>query len=289
MKNNLFLVSCLFLIGFSASAQYSEDYVEVYSTNIGGENYSIVKMSRKDERVKIKYFAGKDFTGRSVYERYLTWSKNKNIIALSSGAYMNGCDVSFSRPDGLCIDNGTVLNRDFKSFDGLVIAFANGGIFVSNIKEEATKVKNQDGTFLSLNMNNQFDRVRFIKWAENNSATVFQTHLLYFEGIPKVYTNGDQSIRHRQLIIVGKDSSGEIFHFLVYLNEGATLYDATLKVAKYLQEYEDLTIKSMINVDCGCHHILQVRKSDGSIDGRSGFSGTTHITNAANLIVYYYE
>jgi hypothetical protein len=289
MKNNLFLFSCLFLIGFSASAQYSEDYVEVYSTNIGGENYSIVKMSRKDERVKIKYFSGKDFTGRSVYERYSAWAKNKNIIALSSGAYMTHCDASYATPIGLCIDNGQLVNNEIANFDGLAIVYTTGEMAFSNLKDGDLGVTKGDGTKMTLNLNNSFDRTRFIKWAEDNAATVFQTHLLYFDGKPKVYTNGSQLIRDRQLIITGKDRSGEIFHFIVHLKGGATLYDATFKAAKFLQVNEDLTIKSIINVDPGCHHILEVRKSDGSIDGQSGFTGKNPISSALNLIVFYYE
>jgi hypothetical protein len=289
MKQLSVLFSFLCLMLSSAFAQYDEDYVETYSTNLGGETYSVVKMSRRDEKVKVKYFAAKDYNGKSVYQRYLDWSRNKKIVAYSSGTYMTACDASYAKPDGLCIDNGQLVNNEIKNFDGLAIVYATGGMVVSNLKDGDLSVTNGDGTKMTLNLNNSFDRTRFIKWAGENSATVFQTHLFYYKNSPRVFSNGSSEPRERRFLAVGRNDEGELCHYIVNLGGANTVYSATMKVAKFLQSNDGLNITFLINLDTGCQNVFGVNASNGSVDQRKGFSGTTPITNAANLIVYYYE
>jgi uncharacterized protein YigE (DUF2233 family) len=118
------VLNLVFLMFFNSilNAQYNENYVSVSSETIENELYSVIEMTRKDERVKVKYFADKDLAGRSVYQRYLTWSKNKSIIASCSGTYY-GMD---NKPVGICIDEGQTVNKAEAAMDALVLVYRTG-------------------------------------------------------------------------------------------------------------------------------------------------------------------
>ncbi len=286
MKHLFTLIPSLFFLVLSVSAQYDEDYVQTYSTNFEYEKYSVVKMTRSGERVKVKYFAGRDFNGSSVYERYTQWARNKKIIAYSSGTYMSDCEPSLANPVGICIDNGKEVNKTLKDFDGLVIVYATGGVVLSNIKEGNLKVTNSDGTPMTLDLKNSFDFSRFKSWAGLNSATVFQTHLLNKDNVIKIKP-GSTKLQHRRFMAVGKNPDGEIMYYLVNYDGEQTLYDGTVRVTNFIKKLESLNIYWMINLDRGCQDVLRVNKPDGSVDNK--FVGNTPITSAANLIVFYYE
>ncbi len=64
------------------------------------EPYAILKMSRKNDRVKVRYFAAKSFDGTMVGSRYNSWSANKNVIAISSGTYMDNCNATICKANG---------------------------------------------------------------------------------------------------------------------------------------------------------------------------------------------
>ncbi len=70
-------------ISESARAQYDDTYVSMSSANINGDPIHVVKMSRKDNHIKVKYFVCKE-KDKSVPQRYYEWAKNKNIIAFSA-------------------------------------------------------------------------------------------------------------------------------------------------------------------------------------------------------------
>jgi hypothetical protein len=104
--NKIFVVSliaicCLLTFAFMPMYKFTYDtnYVQISSANYNGDKFTTVNMTRSGERIKAKYFAAKDANGRSVYSRYLEWSKNKNIILLCGAAY---CDASIPpKPSGL--------------------------------------------------------------------------------------------------------------------------------------------------------------------------------------------
>ena len=112
MKTTLIFTSICFLC-FYGSAQncYLDDYVEISSVKSDTDTYDVVAMRRSGDRIKAKYFAARDYNGKSVHERYKLWSKsNPNVILISSGTYMN----NYSIPVGLTIDNGIVVNQNLK-------------------------------------------------------------------------------------------------------------------------------------------------------------------------------
>jgi hypothetical protein len=281
----------LLSVHLQSSAQYDPAYVSTSTSTINGEKYSVINMSRKDNRIKVKYFAAKDYNGTTVYQRYQEWARNKNIVAYTSGTYMTECDATIARPVGLCIDNGVLVNNAIKdNLDGLAIVYATGGMAVSNLKDGDLSITNADGTRENLNLRNAFQRTRFINWAKDNEATVFQTHLFYYKNNVEVFYNASPELRERRFLAVGKDSDGTIRHFLVNLSGFNTIYNATIKVSNYLKSDEDIEdLIFLINLDTGCQDVFQLKTKVGGVDNRSGFSGKASLSESTNLIVYYSE
>jgi hypothetical protein len=286
MKSMICSITLLLLFGLAGPlyAQYDEKYVSTSTEVIDGEVYTVVEMTRLDERVRVKYFA--DATqGRSVYNRYLNWSKNKSIIAASSGTYFS--EEKVPRPVGICIDEGTIINKTEYKMDALVIVYKTGGVVVSNLKEGNLTVKDDSGP-LSLNLKNPIDRVKFFNWSVENSATVFQTHLLYYKNKLQIAENSSANKRERRFLIAAIDDQNVVRYYMVNLKGYNTLYNASLKVLKYIQDYTD-NIVYMINLDTGAQDYYEVRESNGTKKATDGFKGNLKIEATKNLLVFYFE
>ncbi|MCU7551410.1 hypothetical protein OCK74_19970 [Chitinophagaceae bacterium LB-8] len=291
MKISKLLLAAISQIMFvSAMAQYDASLVEYKSSSIAGETYSVIKMSRKGERVKVKYFAANAPDGSLVYERYQKWASNKNVIAVSSGTYMTDCNARKALPVGFCVDNGTIVNRQEKNgLDGLAVVYATGGIVASNIKDGNLSVK-IDGQNATLDIRNAFDRERFLKWAQGESATVFQTHLFVYKNQLKLGTNSSPNLASRRFLAVCKDEDGYVVHYIINLPKEATIYQGSDKAFKILKDAEYVQdVVFMINLDTGCQNVFSLFDSKGNKVANKNFAGDTDITNASNLIVYYYE
>lgn len=278
------------IVFFSAFAQYDANLVEYKSSTMGGETYSVIKMSRKGQRVKVKYFAAKASDGSLVYERYQNWAKNKNVIAVSSGTYMTDCDARKASPVGFCVDDGTVVSRQQKdNLDGLAIVYATGGLVASNVKDGNLGVS-IDGQNTTLDIRNAFDRERFFKWAQGESATVFQTHLFVYKNELKIGTNASTAVASRRFLAVCKDEGGNVVHYIINLPTKATIYqgsDKAFKILKNAEYVEDVVF--MVNLDTGCQNVFSLFDSKGNKVANKNFAGDTDIENSSNLIVYYYE
>lgn len=286
-KTLLIFSSCLF--GYSSYCQYSNLYVSATSDYYNNSSLSIINMSRKDEKIKVKYFAAKD-GDNSVYDKFLAWKTGKNIIAYSSGTYMTTCESQTAVPVGLCIDNGRLVNNVLTNdLDALAIVYATGGMVASNLRDKDLTITYQDGTKKTINIREPLDRRIFIDWAKSNSATVFQTHLLSYKN-QLLIRPGANRISNRRFIAVGKDSEGTIRHIIISILAQLSLYDASVTALGYINSQGILSnVTYMINIDPGCQNVFQAFKSDGSYDYRTGFSGDINISNASNLVVYYYE
>lgn len=273
----------------SIFAQYNGDYVDISQVVLAGDKFSFIKMSRKNGLIKAKYFAYKDSYGASVYTRFREWEINKKIILFSSGTYLDLCDAEIARPEGICIDEGKVVNRSIMTNkDGLVIFYPTGGIAVSDIKNDLLKISSSNGT-KQIDIRKPQDRIDFISWATSEKATAFQTHLLYYKNNLTIYTNSSPLRAPRRFLCVARENE-EIFHYIVYLATNTTLYDATVKVSNFLKSYEQIQdLVYVINLDTGCQNVFELRQPNGKIDTRTEFTGSLPITKAANLIVYYQD
>ncbi len=291
MKAKLILLAFIVMSFTAHNAKYDDDYVQISTVKHGNHKYNIVYMQREasKKRIKAKYFAAKDFNGKLVPDRYKSWSFGKNIICLTSGTYMSDCNASMATPVGLTIDNGVLVNKRVVDFDGLVIVFATGGIVVANLEEKNLRVQGGRISGMKLDIKgNSLHKTEFIKWCERNEATVFQTHLLVYKNKIKVSSvNSSSSKRERRFLAVGYDDDEQLVHCIVHFPEYTTLYNGTKKVLNFLNEFKEMEVEYMINLDTGCQNVFKLYNGDGSLN--HSIKGERFINNAANLLVYYYQ
>jgi hypothetical protein len=289
MKRKLLILLTLPVIFCSASIMkhvlnYDPNLVNISVAPWENNKYYMVTMSRKNERIKAKYFAAKDASGNSVYDRYTSWANGKNIVLLSSGTYMNNSN----EPVGLTIDNGVIVNRNLTSdFDGLVVVYATGGIAVSNLKEGNFHMKcgGEDKTFDIRDSRQRYD---FMQCAAQVEATVFQTHLLVYKDQLKIYSNSSPTKRERRFLAVCKDEDGVLQHVIVHSPTESSLYDGTKWVYEFLKESASMSeIIFMLNLDTGSQDVFTLYDKSGNIS--PVIKGKQPPSVAVNLLTYYYQ
>ena len=282
----LFIIICNLISFKEAVGQDLNQLVEFSKSTMHGEEYFMLSMNRKNERIKAKYFASEDINGESVHERFLKWGLGRKIIAVSSGTYMNGC-YGGANPVGLTIDNGVPVNVRMENFDGLVIVYATGGVVASNLQEKNLSMY-CDGENKVFDITDSWDRQDFINCAKSVDATVFQTHLLVWKNELKIYSNSSSEERERRFLAVCKDEEGHILHVIVHYPNSVSLLKGAKNVKTFLTEFKDMEeVVFLVNLDTGCQDIFFVWDNQGNI--RETITGRSAITAAANLLVYYYE
>lgn len=295
MLRHCFVFICVFIFGNSASAQYDAALVKTTTLEYEGDEFQVIQLSRANNRIKVKYFAAKDFVNnKSIIQRFNDWKMGRNVVLYSSGTYMDDYN-SNAKPVGLTMDQGVMVNERLETnrLDALVIVYATGGIVVTNLKDGNLNYINQ-GSKVSANLNNSLQRAGFINWAKENAATVFQTHLLVYDNTLKLtdplYSNCTtcKQKRERRFLAAVKDSEGNIYHVIVNnLNHSNSLYQATQKTLKYLNERKDFQVVFMINLDTGAQDVFQFYESKGTPHPK--LKGPTDIKIAVNLLVYYFQ
>lgn len=266
---------------------YDSDLVEFGLETYSGGKFYAVKFKRKDQRIKVKYFA-KKMNGKSIQERYNEWSKNQKVIMYSSGAYMSDSfDASTAGIVGVTIDNGIIINRNvvFNRLGALVITYPNGVIEINNINDGVLTF-NGFSTPVSYDFSKPNDVSRFIDWASDSKLTVFQTHLLAHRQQLQVHSNGSSAQASRRFLVTAEDSRGSEFYFVVHRPEAISLYDGASSVFNYLNG-KRVTVNSMINLDTGAQDVFQFFSVSGNVSSK--LMGRTPISNARNLVVFYYE
>jgi len=278
-------ITCSFPMIVLQWSNYDPQYVIRTSVLHKDEMYKVVYMRRSacGNKIKVKYFASKDEYGTSVPDRYATWSVGKHIICLSSGAYKDNSQT----PVGLNIDNGKIVNRALKDFDGLVIVYATGGVVASNLDNADLTLQGSnipEGKKFDIR-NSAFDRKMFLDWAEKEYATVFQTHLLVYKD-KLVINDVVKTPRERRFLAVGNEGN-EIVHAIVHAPSPTSLFEGTRRTLEFLNSYKNMKVTFMINLDPGDQDVFFLYDENGEIDNT--IQGTRTLNDAANLLVYYYE
>lgn len=265
-----------------------EGLVNTYMLKENGvEVGNSIWMCPRGGRIKAKYFAHK-LNGYYPQYRYIMWRKKeeKNIILKSIGTYRTGWDNS-SFSVGLTVDNGVIINRTYTSeMDGLVMVYPTGGIVVSNIEDK-------DLVLASLNkkidITNAYDKAAFLKWAEEEKITIFQTHLLAYKNKNEVSKNSSRSEAKRQFLTLVKDKNGELYHvFFVLKNKNYSLYEGTVLVLQYLKHKKYNTI-AILNLDSGGDHILNTAEEATDCNNNSVWGTSNNYDEMPNLLTYYFD
>lgn len=299
-KQNMKYAAIIFLLLaapalVNAQGKYDPKNVEIKTLVIGSEPYGIIKMPRKGNRVKVKYFASKNYNGTSVADRYRSWSVGKNIVTYSSGTYMNSCIASQAQPVGLCIDQGVIVseNPTPDNLDGLMIVYATGGMAATNLDEGNLSITFGDGTKQIVDIrHNAYDLATFKKWAKEQEATVFQTHLFVYKDKLLVKDGANPTRQERRFLAVCKLDNGDIVHYIINMPTASDIFNGGKKALSYLKDHEEVNeVIFMINLDTGCQDVFTLYNADGQEHTSRHFQGGDRIDlrNASNILVYYYE
>lgn len=257
--------------------------VKIYSLTRKDSNagYSIW-LYRTGKNVKAKYFA---FTqnGKSIYQRYLEWKRGKQIISYCAGPYTS---QDYRVPQGLTIDDGNLVNRNIdEDLDGLIIVERVGGVRVADLEKPSSQCIYLVSIDRSLNpRNSSEEKNTFIKWARDQRATVFQTNLMYFKN-EKMFKDVSATA-NRRIFVLGIDN-GEVVHIIFNITNDVSLTKISKEIYNYLNNRNNFKVIGILNFDTGMYNIFQVFNEDGSED--SNLRGTTSVSNAQNLMVYYYD
>ena len=283
--------SILYFILLSSNylfAQYDNNLVQLKSVELKGEIYSVVRMTRKDNRIKVKYFASKSPDGQPVSKRFQDWRQNKNIIAYSSGTYMTDYTQN-TMPIGLCIDAGNIINRSIAPYDGLAIVYATGGMVVTDIKQKNLTIQYK-GFNENIDVTSALDRIKLFNWGSAEGATIFQTHLFVYKDNIKVYQNSSNKLAERRFLAVCKGEDDNIYHYIINLPDASTILNGVQKAKDYLIKMENIKeLTYLINLDTGAQDIFGAFDKNGEQISSPRFQGKVKLPYAVNLLVYYYE
>ena len=297
MKKSL-LYSLLVIVSFSYTSVFSQSYDASFVSASFNTDYYTFVMKREGQRVNAKYFAA-SYGNESVYASYKKWKeeRNRNIILISSGTYMDGCDggngsTNGATPTGLTIQSGNVVNSNLKDFDGLVVVYPNGGIAVSNLDLGNLSV---EGFTRKLDIRKSaIDRASFIDWAKKANATVFQTHLLAYNNELTIFDPKNSNClnckenRERRFLAACRDDENILYHVIIHCPANTTIYDGANNVLNYLKKQKEMKdVIFLINLDTGCQDVFEYYNSDGTKNGK--IQGRSPIKDAANLLVYYFQ
>ena len=269
---SLLSITSLICFGFFnlPKNNYDPAYVKIDTQDYKGAKLTTIMMTRSGDRIKAKFFATNDEQGKSVYSRFIEWSKGKNIILLSNPCYHTDYNGQMI-PNGFCMDNGKLVNKEISDRgSALVIVYATGGIAVSNLKEKNYNITCDNKSY---NLIDSWDKKEFISCAEKQSASVFQQHLLVYRNQLSDFTGISDSKRERRFLAIGKDANGVLKHIIIDYPSGATLADGAEKVFNLLKEnYQMQDITFMINMECGSGNVFNLYDKLGNF--RNDIKGT---------------
>ena len=270
----------------SIKTGYDPSLVKIISTDYEGIDYCCVRMNRKDDRIKAKYFAN-EMNGQDILKRYNQWKNTRKVVVACAGTYF----IEITKlPVGLCVDGGTVINRAFSSeMDGLVIVYASGGVVAVNAKLSKVNVI-ENGVSVSFDVKNEYQKNLFLNWAKSVSATIFQTHLLAKDDVCLVAPNGDAEKSARRFLVVSKGLNNNIYHSIVYTKSKITLRIFTLGILQYMKNAQQMKeVSFILNLDTGSQDWIQTFNSDGSLIPIVSGSCLRSDLFVRNILAYSYE
>jgi exopolysaccharide biosynthesis protein len=256
---------------FSANGRVDSNifYLTIDNQRIG----EIVWLQRP--RYKAHYIAKGNVYSK--YKRYLK-ATHKRPRVVMTGGFTN----SSRQPEGLTIENGTIVNAVLMpDRDGLVIIQKNGAIRVINLKSKSFLLPNRRGKINPFN--SIIDYAKLIKWSKSNRATFFQTQLLAFSDKMLIDKNvAKKTARERRLLALASNrKNSQVFHLVVNVKKGVSLATITEKTFDILKKRK-FKVEAILNLDVGSFDIMEVY----SLRGRRVLKAPISISNATNLLFY---
>ncbi|MCO6493313.1 MAG: hypothetical protein J5I98_33135 [Phaeodactylibacter sp.] len=227
------------------------------------------------DNIKAAYLPGQSHFTR-VYERFSSWKAGKDILLSSSGAY---AVQGYKDPLGFTMDEGAAVNNHWKEdMDALVV-----------LDGHRLEVYNKEQRFVAdsgqrFNLADGMDRAAFANWGENNGLTIFQTHLLAYDGQLTITEEGRNKVAKRKFLALAS-VSGKEYAVLVYA-KGNYLYDAARDVFSLLKARPGCQVRAMVNLDTGVQDVLELHPALQACNGNAikGFVASRY---AMNLLAFY--
>lgn len=249
--------------------------VDVYSLRSGNNliGYS-VWLRRPD--VKATYFA------LSANVQYNNFKGSNSVVLATSGGYTTNLTEQIVRPDGFTVEGGKLSNAVILHDRQGLVMFSNGSIRMFNLKDS---IRLPSGERLESPLKNIMTYSRLLQWCKENSATVFQTHLLAFSDSVMITDKAKKEARERRILaLFSKPGSEEIFHAIFDLRQPLDLYTAATEIFKIISS-RGYRVEGIANLDTGNYNILNVFDESGALI--QDLNGPVDANTATNLIVYY--
>lgn len=284
-KNILFLL-CLPLLSFGqGNRSFYSGLYKTYSRSYSNVNFQVYAFSRSGNRMKAKYFA------QNAYRQYRNWLGNKRILFVCAGAFSEGWEEG-SPPKGICVDNGSIVNRNLDyTMDGLIVVYnggaQQGGIGVVNLEREPLKaVQGLSSPREFWVRNNTNDKNGLLRWGAQQGLTIFQTQLMYSSNGGFAFPNSQKyygSTSNRRFLAICT-RGGTVYHLVINMSSSQYLnYASTL--VKGMLENENFRIIGLLNLDTGGKDIMLAYDSNGNLMAQ----GPVNVREATNMLVYYVD
>ena len=132
------------------------------------------------------------------------------------------------------------------------------------------------------------DYQKFLRWAEEVAATVFQTHLLAWKNKLDVGKyNSNATAQERRFLAIGYDEFGNPVHCIVNKPKAESLYISAEKVLNFLSKNEFIDVIALCNLDTGAQNVVQLYTPSGKVN--TAVKSTYNLNSSRNLLVYYYH
>ncbi|MGH1337228.1 MAG: hypothetical protein ACRBFS_13985 [Aureispira sp.] len=279
----LIILNTVTLFSQKNSASFDKEYSTI--TKYSNSNYYILRIfSRAEGAVKAKYFAV------DPHNQYKKWKNEKKILFLTEATFSNSLNPENTKPVGLTVDNGRLVNRNIDHImDGMVIIYnegrQQGGVAVIDLDTKPVRVERTYGSGIYDSYyprSSSSDRENFIQWGKHQGVTLFQTQLLYSKDRDENFKNiyYGQKRERRFWALCRKDR--KVYHVVIdvptyeYLNVAA-------KKTKELLEEEGLEVFYILNFETGSGNMLYAHNGDFL----KGIVYPERLANTRNLLVYY--
>lgn len=279
MKTNRIIKISVFLIPLLPSLCFGQYYHENYefSSYTYYDKKFELHQFKLDGSIKVKYFS------RNSASRFFDWYSDKTVYLLCSGAFSESWE-SYSKPVGLTVDFGSIVNRNIDStMDGLVLL--NDGYLSAVDLDHLSRGIELEGEIFSLNpRNSDTDKEILITTAEYNNMTIFQTQLVYSELSNSNFYNlyYGEARERRFLAICSKN--GYYYNVIVNAPDNLSL-NLSGKYTKEVLEYDGFNAHYILNLDTGGRDVFYYKTDDVTLTSK----GHKDINESINLIVYYSE
>ncbi|RYZ00285.1 MAG: hypothetical protein EOO11_02125 [Chitinophagaceae bacterium] len=252
-----------------------------YANN--NNKYTLYDFDMGDGVVKAKFFA------QDAYSRFQRWRGGKKVLLVTVGAFSDSWE-STAKPVGLCMDDGSVVNRTpDDGMDGMVVVYNSGKITVVDLDTRYVTVNSDTGKLRLEPRESAVDRYKFLSWGQKNSITFFQAQLVYSMHRKANLTNltfGNK--RERRFLAICE--KGGTTHHVVVDAPGDLELNLSASYAKGVLEYDGFTVSFIMNLETGGRDILHVYDGSGlkNLNPNPG-NEEARIEKSTNLLVYYTE